>query len=86
MPLSEMPRLANRLDVLFENYTVDKMNCCKHKSLTIHACQLAFNLSMIVEDVISEVKMVNFFFFFPYSTIFEPLTLGIATNSANHLF
>ncbi|XP_075645219.1 helicase SEN1-like [Castanea sativa] len=33
LPLSEMPRLANRLDVLFENYTVDKMNRCKHKSL-----------------------------------------------------
>ena len=49
LPLSEMPRLANRLDVLFENYTVDKMNHCKHKSLTryafvcIHAFQLAFN-------------------------------------------
>ncbi|XP_050279859.1 uncharacterized protein LOC126720959 isoform X2 [Quercus robur] len=34
LPLSKMPRLANHLDVLFENYTVDKMNRCKHKSLT----------------------------------------------------
>jgi hypothetical protein len=33
LPLSEMPRLANHLDVLFENYTVDKMNRCKHKCL-----------------------------------------------------
>ena len=49
LPLSEMPILANRLDVLFENYIVDKMNYCKHKSLNryafvcIHTCQLAFN-------------------------------------------
>jgi hypothetical protein len=33
LPLSKMPRLANHLDVLFENYTVDKMNRCKHKCL-----------------------------------------------------
>uniref|UniRef100_A0A2N9F0I6 DNA2/NAM7 helicase-like C-terminal domain-containing protein n=1 Tax=Fagus sylvatica TaxID=28930 RepID=A0A2N9F0I6_FAGSY len=33
LPLSKMPRLANHLDVLFGNYTVDKMNRCKHKCL-----------------------------------------------------
>ena len=49
LPLSKMPRLANHLDVLFENYTVDKMNRCKHKCLNgytfiwILACQLAFS-------------------------------------------
>ncbi|KAF3952535.1 hypothetical protein CMV_021910 [Castanea mollissima] len=29
LPLFEMPRPANGLDVLFENYTVDKLNSCK---------------------------------------------------------
>ena len=49
LPLSEMTRLANHLDVLFENYTVDMMNRCKHKCLNgyificIHVCQLAFS-------------------------------------------
>ena len=33
LPLSEMPNLASQLDDLFENYTVDKMNRCKHKCL-----------------------------------------------------
>ncbi|KAF3952537.1 hypothetical protein CMV_021911 [Castanea mollissima] len=33
LPLSEIPRVTNHLDVLFENYTVDKMNQCKYKSL-----------------------------------------------------
>ncbi|KAK4551022.1 hypothetical protein RGQ29_032600 [Quercus rubra] len=34
LPLSEMPKLANQLDVLFENYTLEKINHCKHKSLS----------------------------------------------------
>lgn len=33
LPLSEMPKVANRLDILFRNYTVDMMNLCKHKCL-----------------------------------------------------
>ncbi|KAL4598719.1 hypothetical protein ACB092_11G078100 [Castanea dentata] len=33
LPLSEIPRVTNHLDVLFENYTVDKMSQCKYKSL-----------------------------------------------------
>ncbi|KAL4593865.1 hypothetical protein ACB092_05G294900 [Castanea dentata] len=31
LPLDEIPKLANHLDVLFENYTVQKMNRCKYK-------------------------------------------------------
>nr|XP_023901274.1 ATP-dependent helicase NAM7-like [Quercus suber] len=31
LPLDEIPKLANHLDVLFENYTVKKMNHCKYK-------------------------------------------------------
>ena len=34
LPLSEMPKLANQLDVLFENYSLEKINHCKHKSLS----------------------------------------------------
>ena len=37
LPLSEIPRVANHLDVLFENYTVDKMSQCKYKSLNGYA-------------------------------------------------
>ncbi|KAL4593874.1 hypothetical protein ACB092_M008500 [Castanea dentata] len=31
LPLDEIPKLANHLDVLFENYTMEKMNHCKYK-------------------------------------------------------
>lgn len=31
LPLFKMSKLANHLDFLFGNYTVDKMNRCKHK-------------------------------------------------------
>ena len=73
LPLSEMPRLANCLDVLFENYMVDKMNRCKHRSLTryafvyIHACQLAFNFFHNCGrcDFWSQNGELFFFFFFP---------------------
>ncbi|KAL4598718.1 hypothetical protein ACB092_11G078000 [Castanea dentata] len=37
LPSSEMPILANCLDILFENYTLNKVNRCKHKSLTGYA-------------------------------------------------
>ncbi|KAM4102400.1 hypothetical protein ACB094_05G219800 [Castanea mollissima] len=33
LPLAEIPKRANHLDVLFENYTVKKMNRCKYKCL-----------------------------------------------------
>ncbi|KAG7997202.1 hypothetical protein I3843_01G200400 [Carya illinoinensis] len=33
LPLSKMSQLANRLDVLFGSYTVDMMNCRKHKCI-----------------------------------------------------
>ena len=33
LPLFEIPRVTNHLDVLFENYTVDKVNQCKYNSL-----------------------------------------------------
>ncbi|KAH7852774.1 hypothetical protein Vadar_029088 [Vaccinium darrowii] len=32
LPMAEIPKLAKRLDTLFGNYTVDKMNRCKHRS------------------------------------------------------
>ncbi|XP_060669677.1 uncharacterized protein LOC132800309 [Ziziphus jujuba] len=31
LPLSAVQKLADQLDVMFGNYTVDKMNRCKHK-------------------------------------------------------
>jgi hypothetical protein len=31
VPLSDIPRLANHLDILFGSYTVDKMHRCKHR-------------------------------------------------------
>ena len=79
LPLSEMPRLANRLDVLFENYTVEKMNYCKHKSLNrfafvcIHTCQLAFNnffpCLWKMWFLKSKWWLVNFIFFFFFPTL-----------------
>ena len=40
LPLAEIPKLANHLDVLFENYTVKKMNRCKYKCLDGYALYL----------------------------------------------
>ncbi|CAL2229729.1 unnamed protein product [Prunus armeniaca] len=31
VPLSDIPKLTERLDIIFGNYTVDKMNRCKHR-------------------------------------------------------
>ncbi|PQM32677.1 putative helicase senataxin [Prunus yedoensis var. nudiflora] len=31
VPLSDIPKLTERLDIIFGNYTVDKMNHCKHR-------------------------------------------------------
>ena len=31
LPFSNVPELAKRLDIIFGNFTVDKMNRCKHK-------------------------------------------------------
>lgn len=45
LPLSKMPKVANRLDILFRNYTVDMMNLCKHKCLDGYAFQ--FNVSVL---------------------------------------
>ncbi|GKV00267.1 hypothetical protein SLEP1_g12986 [Rubroshorea leprosula] len=33
LPLPEVPKLAEHLDSLFENYAVDKINCCKERCL-----------------------------------------------------
>ncbi|CAK7338818.1 unnamed protein product [Dovyalis caffra] len=33
LPLHDLPKLARRLDAVFGNYTVDKMNRCKHKCI-----------------------------------------------------
>lgn len=32
VPFSDIPKLTERLDIIFGNYTVDKMNRCKHRS------------------------------------------------------
>ena len=40
LPLDEIPKLANHLDVLFENYYVKKMNRCKYKCLDGYALYL----------------------------------------------
>ena len=91
LPLSEMPKLANQLDVLFENYTLEKINHCKHRSLSGYAsCLNSFLstncnsiLSLIVKNVIFEAKLGKCFLFL--STIFEPLTMGLtATHMTNH--
>jgi senataxin len=37
MSLSQMPKLASLLDILFERYTEAKMNQCKHKCLDGYA-------------------------------------------------
>ncbi|KAG6660064.1 hypothetical protein CIPAW_03G079500 [Carya illinoinensis] len=33
VPLSDVTKLAKHLDILFESYTVDKMQKCKHRSV-----------------------------------------------------
>nr|TKS15567.1 hypothetical protein D5086_0000032620 [Populus alba] len=44
LPLPDLPKLARRLDDVFGNYTVDKMNRCKHRCIEGYA-SLYFNSS-----------------------------------------
>lgn len=37
LPMAEIPKLANHLDTVFGNYTVNKMNCCLCRSLEGYA-------------------------------------------------
>ena len=52
LPLDEIPKLANHLDVLFENYSVKKMNRCKYKCLDgyvfhLNSFLLLFNVLLV---------------------------------------
>lgn len=38
VPLSDVTKLAKHLDILFESYTVDKMQKCKHRSVEGYEC------------------------------------------------